>query len=211
MASFTITEPERPECYDELKDLTEADWQTLTALQVHETEPTVSASSADKLREMGLLTKELRLTEQGRLAYRFQHDFAVPWDYENDGSIWKSCAVVATDGKGNDVLLHAFGPAFDWHIEQYGHTCDAICLDGYTEPGVWVFEGSCGSVPHETMDGTEYDLESHGEWREPTEEEWEMIRQDECPWDKETLPRWPERKDQEASLDDLLRDRWPDE
>jgi hypothetical protein len=113
-----------------------------------------------------------------------------PWDYERDGKIWKSCAVVATDGKGNDVLLHAFGPAIDWHVDQYGYSCDAVCLTGHGEPGVWVFEGTVGSYCYDTMDGREWDLEARGTWREPTSEEWDHIKEGECPWTRETLPRW---------------------
>jgi len=204
MVDFTtITEPEKPACYDRLQGLTSEAWGALHQLHMVESEPVIIESAKDELEELGLM-KNGRITEEGKLAHDCHQDFLDPWDYETDGRIWKSCAVVATDGNGNDILLHAFGPAFDWHLGQYGFTCDAICLDGHTEPGVWVFEGSCGSVRHETMDGTEWDLEASGDWREPTEEEWDLIKENECPWDKETLPRWPEAKSRATGLGDLV-------
>lgn len=186
----TITEPEKPKCYDQLRDLSSEDWQTLHMLQIHETEPTVSAPSVDRLREMGLLTSDLRLTDEGRLAFQYQHDFLCPWDYSKDGKVWKSCAVIASDGKGNDILLHAFGPAIDWHIDQYGTDLEELGL-GADDPGIWVWEGSMGAVRCYTPDyGEEWDHEANGDLREPTEEEWEHIKQEECPWDKDNLPRW---------------------
>jgi hypothetical protein len=191
----TITEPEKPECYDRLRELTPEAWSGLTQLQLVASEPLIIEAAKDQLETMGLM-KDGRITQEGRLAYSCHMEFVgEQWDYENDGKTWMSCAVIATDGNGHDVLLHAFGPAFDWHIEQYGHTCEAICLDGYTEPGVWVFVGSCGSVPYHTYDGLEYDLESTGDFRAPTEEEWDLIKEDECPWDRENLPKWPKARD----------------
>lgn len=196
-----IKEPDKPACYDRLGELTSEDWDAIVHLTAYERHPPVPTESRRRLNELGLMDGD-ELTDDGRKAYAWCLDFQQEWDYEKDGTIYKSCAVVATDGKGNDVLLHCYGPAFDWHVEQYGHTCDALCLDGYTEPGVWVFEGTLGSVRHETLDGTEWDLESEGDWRAPTDEEWVLIKDGECPWDKETLPRWPKGK---------FRDRtWPE-
>lgn len=110
------------------------------------------------------------------------------WDYTQDGKTYQSCAVVASDGHGHDLVLFALGPAIDWHIEQYGWSCDDLGL-GHDEAGIWVWEGSMGSVRHETLEGTDYDHEVWGEYRRPTETEWRAIMDNECPWTKETLPR----------------------
>jgi len=201
----TIKEPDKPACYDRLGELGEAEWDAIVHLTAYDRHPPVSDAAKTKLNELGLMEGD-EITADGRKAYAWCLEFRKTWDYEKDGRTWKSCAVVATDGKGHDVLLHAFGPAFDWHIEQYGFEAGSICLDGYTEPGIWVFEGTCGSVRHETMDGTDYDLESDGVWREPTEDEWSLIQQGECPWDKDTLPRWPDRHWEPETLQEALRD-----
>ena len=111
------------------------------------------------------------------------------WDYSKDGRVYMSCAVIASDGQGHDVLLFALGPAIDWHVEQYGYACDELGL-GSDESGIWVWEGTMGSVRCETLDGTDWDFEVSGDLRTPTDEEWKHIRANECPWTKETLPRW---------------------
>ena len=172
-------------------------------MKLIESEPDIIAPVWEELRTLGLVEGQ-RLTDEGRRAYEHHIDFVGGRWSEEDFKVFKSCAVIATDGKGNDVLLHVCGPSFDWQINEEGHTCEALCLDGHTEPGVWVFEGTMVTVTHETEYGPEYDVEPQGDWREPTEDEWEMIKQDECPWDREHLPRWPERKDETVSFGDLL-------
>lgn len=112
------------------------------------------------------------------------------WDYEVDGKVYKSCAVLAFDDAGNGVLLHACGPAIDWHIEQYSSCCEELdLLHPDEEPGIWVWEGTMGSVLSRTFEGDEWVFEARGEWRQPTDEEWEAIKANRCPWDKSNLPR----------------------
>jgi len=180
-------EPDLPES---LKQLESKHWAALSTL--HWRAEPINAEILACLEDHDLV-QGTELTELGKLAQEHRHLFE-EWDYENDGRIWKSCAVIATDGNGNDILLHAYGPAIDWHIGAYSSDVGELGLDGHTEPGVWVWEGTMGSVRHETMDGTDWDHEVTGDWRAPTEEEWELIRGGECPWDRETLPRWPKPK-----------------
>ena len=148
--------------------------------------------AVETLVKHGLL-EDGKLTELGELAQR--HRYLGPWDYSKDGKVWKSCAVIATDGNGNDVLLHAFGPAIDWHIEQTGNDPADLGIDCYTEAGIWVWEGTMGAVRCDTIDyGEEWDHEATGDWRAPTAEEWGRIKDGECPWDKENLPKWPKAR-----------------
>lgn len=100
-----------------------------------------------------------------------------------------SAAVIAVGPDGDSVLLHNFGPAIDWHTGEFSHSTEELGLDGMEEPGIWVWVGDMGSERHETIDGVDYDHVVIGEWREPTDEEWEAIRAGECPWTKETLPK----------------------
>ena len=193
MVNWTmLEEPDKPECYDRLRELSPEAWSGLTRLQLVASEPVIPEPVKDQLETMGLM-KDGRITPEGTLAYGCRMEFVgEQWDYSKDGKVWMSCAVIATDGDGNDVLLHAFGPAIDWHIDQFGDDPVDLGLDGYTEPGVWVWVGSMGAVRCYSLDyGEEWDHEVTGDWRAPTEEEWEMIKQDECPWDRENLPRWP--------------------
>lgn len=111
------------------------------------------------------------------------------WDYSKDGRKYKSCAVVASDGNGRDVLLEACGPAIDWHIDQVGDSAEELGLAA-PEAGLWVWEGNMGSVPIETPMGTDWDHEVRGVWRPLTDEEWDSVQIGECPWTKETLPPW---------------------
>lgn len=193
MANFTtITGPERPECYDRLSQLSPEAWGALRQLYYVDHEPTIIEPVVAELEAMGLM-REGRITEEGRLAYGCQLDFpGEGWDYSKDGKTWMSCAVIATDGNGNDVLLHAFGPAIDWHIDQVGDDPVDLGLDGHPEAGVWVWEGSMGAVRCFSLDyGEDWDHEATGDFRAPTEEEWARIKEGECPWDRENLPKWP--------------------
>lgn len=185
-----VTQTPKPKCYDELSRLEDEDWASLMLLLAHETEPKLDEESKKRLRALDLLTEEGKLTEDGWLAIHYQQDFTAPWDYTKDGKVWKSCAVVAGDGNENDVLLHACGPAIDWHIEQYGADCKELGL-GVPGPGVWVWEGSMGAVRIDSIEyGTDWDHEVNGDWRQPTQEEWDKIKENECPWTKENLPKW---------------------
>lgn len=50
--------------------------------------------------------------------------------------------------------------------------------------GISVWEGSIRSVHYHTPDMNEHDWWLEGKFREPSNEEWEAIRKNECPWDK---------------------------
>lgn len=143
------------------------------------------------LQDKGMLEGE-QITEKGREASSYWQPKPF-WDYSEDGKVWKSCAVIASDGEGNDVLLQAMGPAIDWHIEQYGTDCADLGLGG-PEPGIWVWEGTMGAVRIQSIVyGEDWDHEATGDYRRPTKEEWEAIKQEECPWNKDTLPKWEKR------------------
>jgi hypothetical protein len=183
-----LEEPPKPKCFDRLHELSEAEWDVLSVLRWREDAPSIPDDVRVSLTQLDLIFGD-SLTPEGRLAAEWVYEFADPWR-EDDGKSYKSCAVVASDGKGNDVLLHAFGPAIDWHVDEIGNSCDDLCLT-VPEPGVWVWVGSMGAVRVSSIDyGEDWDFEATGEWRAPTAEEWEFIKAGECPWTKETLPRW---------------------
>jgi len=100
-----------------------------------------------------------------------------PYDFENP-----SKAVIANVG-GDGVVLWYVGGHLDYEINEAGMGVD-LCnlgLDDAPE-GLSVWEGKYIGHKHETMDGTEYETECVGEFRDPTEDEWELIRQNVCPW-----------------------------
>jgi len=184
-------EPDLPES---LKQLEQEHWTVLNSLYFRGLPVTEDKAILEALEGHDLINGT-ELTELGKLAHEHMHRYGGEWDYEKDGHVWMSCAVIATDGNGNDLLLHACGPAIDWHIEQYGNDPTDLGLDGYVDAGIWVWEGTMGAVRCDTPDyGVEWDHEANGDWRAPTEEEWELIKGGECPWDKENLPRWPKAK-----------------
>lgn len=185
--TYVVSEPEDPAF---LEELGQEHWTVLNELY-HRTRPYEPEEKARAdLERLGLL-EGTRLTELGETAHSRMHRYLGPWNYSKDGKVWMSCAVVATDGNGNGVLLHAFGPAIDWHIDQVGTDLVDLGLDWCPSPGVWVWEGSMGAVRMQSAEyGEDWDFEVTGEWREPTLEEWDHIKENECPWDKDNLPRW---------------------
>lgn len=115
------------------------------------------------------------------------------WDFKTEGKVFKSCAVLALGIDGLTTVLSHFGPAIDWHAENYSANAEELGLemnDEKFDPGVYVWVGTMGSVRYETIDGTEWDHEVTGEFRAPTSEEWTAIQARECPWTKENCPRW---------------------
>jgi len=172
--------------------LTQEEADALHQIYVQEIGHKIDETVLKSLQDKGML-EGMKTTEKGREASSYWQPKPF-WDYSEDGKVWKSCAVIASDGDGNDVLLHAMGPAIDWHIDQYGTNCEELGLSGYTEPGIWVFEGTMGAVRLVSIDyGEDWDLEVSGDWREPTPEEWESIKSGDCPWDKDNLPRWEKK------------------
>lgn len=185
-----LTLKPRPELPESLKELGQEHWEVLNTLYYKNRSYEPDEGLRADLERHGLLAGT-QLTKLGEQAHDQLHTFLEEWDYTKDGAVWMSCAVVASDGKGNDVLLHAYGPAIDWHLEQIGNDCDDLGLCA-PEPGIWVWTGTMGSVRIQSIDyGEDWDHEVTGDWREPTEAEWEHIKQEECPWDKDNLPRWP--------------------
>jgi hypothetical protein len=198
-----VEEPPKPKCFDRLHELSEAEWDVLSTLRWREDDPAIPNEVRVSLTQRDLILGD-SLTPEGRLAAEWIHEFTNPWR-DGEGKIYQSCAVVASDGKGNDVLLHACGPAIDWHLDEIGRSCSDLDLAA-PGPGVWVWIGSMGSYRVSTIDyGDDWDFEATGEWREPTAEEWESIKDDECPWTKETLPRWGSERGEQLTLDQLLR------
>lgn len=168
-------------------NLSKDEWGALVELRFRKQH---SLDVLASLEEKGFLQNG-EVTELGHEALYCDPSLGV-WDYAEDGKIWMSCAMVVSDGVHNHALLHAYGPAIDFHIEQAGF--DAKTLELYApEAGVWVWEGAMGSKRIESYDSTfgyEYEYEVSGTWRRPTAEEWASIQEGACPWDRETLPKW---------------------
>jgi len=170
-------------------DLTQDEWDALTQLVWREPELYIDAELLTSLQKKGMLTGH-RPTDQGVKAVSTWEPPS-EWDYTKDGKVWKSAAVVVSDGTDRNLLLHAYGPAIDWHIDQVGSSCQELGLHA-PGPGIWVWEGSMGAIRHDSpITGEDWDYEVQGDWRVPTPEEWELVEDGECPWDKETLPKWP--------------------
>jgi hypothetical protein len=187
---FRRLEP-MPALPESLKELKQKHWEVLNTLY-YKSRPYVPDERLRADLERHGLLDGTRLTVLGEQAHDQLHTF-LEWDYMKDGAVWMSCAVVASDGKNNDVLLQAYGPAIDWHLGELGDDCETLGLEA-PEPGIWVWTGTMGSVRIQSIDyGEDWDHEVAGDWREPTEEEWEHIKADECPWTKENLPRWPKK------------------
>src|SRR3954463_10666831 len=72
---------------------------------------------------------------------------------------------------GTGCVLDYVGDAISWHIQEYSAQLDEIGLDDAPD-GLSVWEGSMGSVKHEGPDGTDWDFEVNGKFRDLTPEEW---------------------------------------
>jgi hypothetical protein len=105
-----------------------------------------------------------------------------PWggyDFSKD-----SLAVVAYGLRDEMCVLWTVGPHVLMELDEY---C-LSAMDILTEPenhGIWVWEGRGIWRPG----GFEYpedgEIELVGTYRAPTEEEWQAIRENRCPWDDE--------------------------
>jgi hypothetical protein len=90
-----------------------------------------------------------------------------------------SKAVVAIGKCGTVVILHGAGPVFgEWASEVGFNTID-MGMDNYDGEGIYIWEGNLFSS--RSWEG-DYDCEIDGEIRDPTDEEWEYIRQHDSPW-----------------------------
>lgn len=95
-----------------------------------------------------------------------------------------SLAVIACDGGGQGCVLWTVGPHVTSMIDEAGvRELDLLGLDDAPE-GISIWEGSIKTVHHHTPDMNEYDSSLEGSFRTPTNEEWESIRKNECPWDE---------------------------
>lgn len=85
-------------------------------------------------------------------------------------------ALIISDGERSAVLSHV-GGYIDYWLNEGGIT-DAF--DG-VDPGVWIWQGKI--IGHRDYQG-EYDAELVGDFRRPTAEEWEQIRDEDYElWD----------------------------
>ena len=93
-----------------------------------------------------------------------------------------SLAVVACDANGHGVVLWTAGPHVYSMINEAGVSdLDLLGLDDAPE-GISIWEGTIKTVHHHTPDMNEHDSWLEGMFREPTDEEWDSIRKNECPW-----------------------------
>ena len=94
-----------------------------------------------------------------------------------------SKAVIACDGVSHGCVLWTAGPHVDSMINEAGVSdLDNLGL-GDAPEGISIWEGGIMSVHHNTPDANEYEWWLDGRFRAPTDEEWESIRRNECPWD----------------------------
>jgi hypothetical protein len=61
---------------------------------------------------------------------------------------------------------------------------DDLGLDDAPE-GISIWEGIIKTSHTNTPDANEYESWLAGDFRDPTPEEWEAIRKNECPWDED--------------------------
>lgn len=102
-----------------------------------------------------------------------------PYNFEDP-----SKAVVANYG-GDGVVVWYTGGHLDYEINEAGMGVWLADLGLDDAPdGISVWEGRYIGTQHDTIDGTEYDTECVGEFRDPTPEEWARIQKNECPWDE---------------------------
>jgi hypothetical protein len=100
----------------------------------------------------------------------------------------QSRAVVAARSKDEGIVLWGVGghinAAMHPAASSLGPTLDALDL---TAPGcgIWIWEGKYVWAPENLEHPDSDDSMPQGEWREPTEEEWQSIRNGVCPWDDE--------------------------
>lgn len=90
-------------------------------------------------------------------------------------------AVVAS-ANGQGCVLSFSGTALSAFIGENG-TRDLRDLGLDDAPdGIWVWEGKIVTTKMWTDYGWEHDCGPEGEFRKPTDPEWEAIRRGECPW-----------------------------
>ena len=97
-----------------------------------------------------------------------------------DNPLKPSMAVISSDGPNRCILLHHIGFDLANMYDACGDDTESLMLDGL-EAGIWIWEGRYIGT-YDEWSG-EYDTEALGEFRKPTDEEWENIKEGEEPWD----------------------------
>lgn len=113
----------------------------------------------------------------------FLNDF-FPQETQQGAWDWsKPSRAVVANFDGDGLVLWAVGGHINFEIEAAGSRL--LChLGMYGAPeGISVWEGVAKSVRTNTPDCDEWDSWLEGDFREPTEKEWMLIRKNECPWD----------------------------
>jgi len=95
-----------------------------------------------------------------------------------------SLAVLAYNDDGKGCVLWTVGAHVRMEMEEGGlWTLEELGLEP-PEPGIWIWEGKyiysrCGPY------GEDCETDPKGEFRQPTDEEWKLIREGCCPWNDE--------------------------
>ena len=113
----------------------------------------------------------------------FGLDFQPIGDEPLDLDWSKPSKAVIVQGMGGGCVLFTAGPHVDSMINEAGVSdLDNLGLDDAPE-GISIWEGGIETVHINTPDANEWDSWLVGKFRDPTSEEWESIRKNECPWD----------------------------
>jgi hypothetical protein len=101
------------------------------------------------------------------------------------GPAWKpgmqSRALIGCDGDGNGALLAWIGESLEYEIDGIGKALADLGLDDAPE-GLSIWEGTYVGRRYDTMDGTEYETEVQGTFRDLTDEEWDALKRGDDPW-----------------------------
>jgi hypothetical protein len=89
-----------------------------------------------------------------------------------------SYALIAFGTEGGIILEHE-GPHIDFELQEAGtgpFVEDMGLTPPHEDPGLWIWKGRIVDTTFHGPDGTEYDYELDGEFRELTDEEWKAFR-----------------------------------
>ena len=100
-------------------------------------------------------------------------------EIEMDNPTMPGMAVIVSDGPDRCYLAHYIGFVLGNMIDVCGDDVTCLGFDGL-DAGIWIWEGTYST----TRDyWGEYDTEAVGDFRKPTDEEFELIKGEESPWD----------------------------